>query len=1028
MNRFLVATAVAFCIAGCATASKKGTLAELRQVEPEVDEVYLEDSLEMAAQSYRRYLEETPRSEMTPEAMRRLADLQIEKEFGIIGDGSLVEMASPETAVWADSPAAASALPNRAQTESDEEFERRASGPVQLEPGSPAVDVAPPEHGGQAELAGPRDAIETYRKILAAYPHYEKNDQVLYQMSRAYDELGQTEEAVEVMERLVAEYPHSRYLDEVQFRRGEYYFVRREYGRAEEAYSAIIGMGAGSSYYELALYKLGWTLYKREFYEEALHQYVAMLDYRLSIGYDFDHVSEEDDEHRVADTFRVISLSFSNLGGAQVIDEYFSIRGQRSYADRIYSNLGEFYLDKLRYQDAAAVYQSFIALNPFHQKSPHFSMRVIEIYEKGGFSQLVVDAKKDFATNYTLGAEYWEHFNAEDAPAVIGFLKSNLTDLANHYHARYQNPELVEERRSSFAEASQWYREFLDSFPGDPETPPVNYQLADLLLENGDFGDAAREYERTAYAYAPHEQAGAAGYAAVYAHREGLKLATAATRLELLQATVASSLKFAETFQDHEQAPTVLGAAADDLYDMKEFTVALESARKLIERYPDADPGLTRSAWVVVAHSSIDIAEYQGAEQAYGRVLELTPQGDESRTAIIDGLAASIYKQGEQANLLADYRAAADHFLRIRQAAPTSAIRTSAEYDAAAALVRLEDWAGSAQVLEEFRRAFPEHELNPEATKQLAFIYREDGQTERSAAEHERIATEAEDPVMKAEAMLLAGELYEEAASIDNALRVYLSYADEFPRPLDVALEARSKAAEMLKTKNDLPRYYAELREIVALDQAAGGERTDRSKYLAAQAALVLSEQLFARFRELKLRQPFEESLAGKQRRMDEAMKAFEDLVRYEVAEVTAAATFYIAETFYEFSDALLESERPANLSASELAEYELVIEEEAYPFEERAIGVHEENHELLVAGVFNGWVQKSLDRLAVLMPGRYAKNEVSAGFVRSIDSYAYRMPNAPAIGVEETDGPDVSGIVAPASGDDAVPTASRVH
>ena len=50
-----------------------------------------------------------------------------------------------------------------------------------------------------------------------------------------------------------------------------------------------------------------------------------------------------------------------------------------------------------------------------------------------------------------------------------------------------------------------------------------------------------------------------------------------------------------------------------------------------------------------------------------------------------DGLAASIYKQAEQANILEDYRAAAGHFLRIKTLAPTSSIRSSAEYDAAIA-------------------------------------------------------------------------------------------------------------------------------------------------------------------------------------------------------------------------------------------------------------------------------------------------------------------------------------------------------
>ena len=47
-------------------------------------------------------------------------------------------------------------------------------------------------------------------------------------------------------------------------------------------------------------------------------------------------------------------------------------------------------------------------------------------------------------------------------------------------------------------------------------------------------------------------------------------------------------------------------------------------------------------------------------------MLELTPADDASRQAVVDDLAAAIYKQGEQANAAGDYRAAADHFLRDR--------------------------------------------------------------------------------------------------------------------------------------------------------------------------------------------------------------------------------------------------------------------------------------------------------------------------------------------------------------------------
>jgi hypothetical protein len=94
---------------------------------------------------------------------------------------------------------------------------------------------------------------------------------------------------------------------------------------------------------------------------------------------------------------------------------------------------------------------------------------------------------------------------------------------------------------------------------------------------------------------------------------------------------------------------------------------------------------------------------------------------------------------------------------------------------------------------------------------------------------------------------------------------------------------------------------------------------------------------------------------------------------------------------------------------------YEMVIEEEAYPFEEQAIVIHEQNFELLASGIYNPWVQKSLNSLADLMPGRYAKNESSEGFVGAVEVYAYRMPIAPASPIVGEDGVDVSENEAPA-------------
>jgi len=143
----------------------------------------------------------------------------------------------------------------------------------------------------------------------------------------------------------------------------------------------------------------------------------------------------------------------------------------------------------------------------------------------------------------------------------------------------------------------------------------------------------------------------------------------------------------------------------------------------------------------------------------------------------------------------------------------------------------------------------------------------------------------------------------------------------------------------------------------------------------------------------VKLVQPFETSLADKKQRMDATIQALSSLVEYGIAEVTAAATFDMAETYLNFSTSLVESERPADLAAADREEYERAIAQEALPFREKSVELHRKNLELLQTGVLNAWTEKSLGRLVELDPERYARNEVSSGVLGGLDSYVYRTP-----------------------------------
>jgi tetratricopeptide (TPR) repeat protein len=1011
MNRIrLFMVALPVMLTACSSISTKDTIAELHHKQIEIREEKIEGGLEKAMQGYQHFLQEAPDSTLAPEAIRRLADLKIEKEYGTFTAGAEPAGRAPAPALPVPQRAARPKVPSVAVTppdralapvsagESEADFEKRAaqSSPAGRTPAAAGAD--------DPERASAREAIALYKKLLKDYPLYDRNDQVLYQMSRAYEELGQIEEAMAVMDRMVREFPRSRYIDEVQFRRAEYFFTRRRYPEAEEAYGNIVKMGVGSSFYELALYKLGWTFYKQELYEEGLDRFIALLDHKVSTGYDFAQTKDEQEKKRTEDTFRVISLSFSNLGGAASAVKYFSSHGKRSYEDSVYGNLGEFYFDKRRYADAAAVYNAFVSRNPFHKAAPNFHMRVIEIDVAGGFPSLVLDAKKKFATTYGLKAEYWEHFKPGSRPDVLCFLKTNLTDLAAYYHSCYLDPHKAEEKPANFKEALHWYREFLSSFPAEKESPALNYQLADLLLENRSFGEAAVEYEKTAYGYPPHEKSSEAGYAAVYAYRKQLAAAAPEEKDAVKREVVRCSLKFADTFPKHEKAAIVLGAAADDLYAMKEYEQALSVAKKLLDAFPGADVDVARASWLVIGHSSYELKRYSEAETAYQKVLALLPKGDKTRNGLIDNLAASIYKQGEQANAAHDYRAAADHFLRVGRMAPTSKIRPNAEYDAAAALIQLKDWGMAAKVLVGFRNTFPGHALQPEVTKKIAYVYKENGQLSQAADEYERIERESRDTEIRREALLVAAELHQKDGNSVRALEVYRRYVGYFPQPVEPNLETRNKIAEILKAQKDRKSYLDELEKIVAIDASAGSARTPRTRYLAAQAALELAEPSFDAFVAIKLVKPFEVNLRKKRELMETATQKFSRLVDYEIGEITAAATFYLAEIYADFSKALTTSERPEGLSPEEREQFETAIEEQAYPFEEKAIAIHEDNVKLIYRGVYNQWIEKSLQKLAEFLPARYDKPEETSGIISSPETYVFAIvrpapPASPASG-----------------------------
>jgi hypothetical protein len=130
---------------------------------------------------------------------------------------------------------------------------------------------------------------------------------------------------------------------------------------------------------------------------------------------------------------------------------------------------------------------------------------------------------------------------------------------------------------------------------------------------------------------------------------------------------------------------------------------------------------------------------------------------------------------------------------------------------------------------------------------------------------------------------------------------------------------------------------------------------------------------------------PLDVSLRRKRERMEVALDAYRKAAEYGVADVTTAATYRLAELYHGLSRDLYESERPAELSELELAQYDILLEEQAFPFEEQAIDLHETNAARTADGLYDEWIADSLAQLAELMPARYAKYEKGEQLVAAI-------------------------------------------
>lgn len=268
------------------------------------------------------------------------------------------------------------------------------------------------EEAGEAYLPDYSAAIAAYKQALRDYPERETNDELYYQLAKAYDLGGDSANALAALTTLVDQYPQSQYFIESQFRRGDFLYSLGQYKPSQDAYAAVVEGGEDTAFYENAVYMHGWNLFKRNFYEPSAVNFTQVLDRTMPENGKMDGV-EPGQQALVDDSLRVLGMIFSYLDGPDTIAVIFEQIGPRAYESLLYERLGELYISQERYRDAIRTFEAYIALNPYNVDAPYLQNKILLTLQQARLYTEAFKAKEDFIQRYAIGGDYYQQAEPE---------------------------------------------------------------------------------------------------------------------------------------------------------------------------------------------------------------------------------------------------------------------------------------------------------------------------------------------------------------------------------------------------------------------------------------------------------------------------------------------------------------------------------------------------------------------------------------------------------------------------------------
>lgn len=837
-----------------------------------------------------------------------------------------------------------------------------------------------------------RQALDSYELIVDSGVYDGRIDELLYQNAKAYAFIGDDGNSIKRLEQLVARYPDSDYVPESRFRIAEHAFSQGNFSTAARAYGEVIAGDDNNRFADKAEYMLGWSRFKLDQRQAAAERFIAVLDRYAGRESGLAQLGPVE-AAVVDDTFRILSIIAAYEGGVQVYERLLADREPPVYEYLLYDRLADFYQVNERYDDSVAVNQAFIDRHPDHPQAPALARQTVTTYESGGFGDQAMAAREAYIARFGVDERV-----AVLTAADLETLRNYLDKVGRDYYRRGQaasegtettaaatgvsveGPSLGEESQALYAEAAS----NLERWTQLLENGSRGQQLVlagDAWVRAGQADKALVLYEIAGYREGEYEMAADASYAAVMIYRNRFDRSPESDAA--LKDLIAAVDRYLQVYVEDPRSLAMRADMANLLFSRR-LEAKAEALALPLTHDRNATVEQRRAGQLIVANVAYNTEQYVAAERYYREALTEMPAGLGIRSGTEEKLAATIYRQGEVAASAGETDRAVAHFLRVANANPGTAIAMRARYDAANTLLAADRWDGAINALIDFKQRYPDDPLFESADDKLVFAYEAADDHARAAETLLAQVERRQLPAAQAwKQRITAAQWFTKASRDASARRVYRRYLAEGTAAFgshEYQQELRWQLAEYARGEGDsteAERGYQQIlaREADALKASVDAARSsERSAYLAAQSALWLAGQAADVFATIALNEPLPASLRRKRAALEQAIGQYQQAQQFGIAEVSSQATYAIAELYRTLARDLSESQPPAQLSELEQQQYAMLLEEQAYPFEEEAIALHEQNHALLEERFWNPWIDRSLQSLAEIFPARYAR------------------------------------------------------